>query len=151
MTYLLLIFVFQSAIFVRAAFHAIFPNQQKVYIYTGEILNPLLTFEDYGFTNTDSVVVLDAKATEIRSWMQITKDNEDFSEVMRSAINPKTTLESARLRDLRNVRSENRRKSFVQMQRIVNTPVRTNSAPIFPPPKIEYQKICQEAPLPIAW
>lgn len=113
--------------------NSLFPNEEKVYIFNGQILSQNKTFEQYDFGNFEYVVALTSSSTEDNNnindftesshnykrspdfdfdkykWIQMTKDAENFAEKVSAAASRISSREFARLRDLRLIKLEQKR------------------------------------------
>lgn len=108
--------------------NSLFPNEEKVYIYKGQVLSPKKTFEQYDFGSFEHVVALTCSTTEVDSndskfnfkrspdfdydkykWIQMTKDVDNFAEKVSAAASRISSREFARLRDLRLIKMEQKR------------------------------------------
>lgn len=108
----------------------LFPNEEKVYIYKGQVLSQNKTFEQYDFGSFEHVVALTSCSADDESsfsvstfhynrspdfdfdkyrWIQMTKDAENFAEKVSAAASRISSREFARLRDLRLMKMEQRR------------------------------------------
>jgi hypothetical protein len=102
----------------------LWPNHPKIFIYKGCQLIPSMTFEGYGIRDGDSIVVLPqgegrVHADAAREWMNETRDNDAFNASIGSIINPVTSLQVARLRDLRWAALERRPRQIRHLTSLV--------------------------------
>jgi hypothetical protein len=86
------------------ALATLWPSSPKRFICRGVELMATMTFQACGIRSGDAIVVLprgeDESASGIEDWLIITRDTESFNETVTSLLNPATTREAARLRDL---------------------------------------------------
>jgi hypothetical protein len=72
-----------------------------------------MTFESYGIKDGDAIVALPVgESTSICAtslWLNATRDSESFNESVRWMLDPRTSIEAARLRDLHYIHCEGRR------------------------------------------
>lgn len=110
--------------------NSLFPNEEKVYIYKGQVLSTNKTFEQYDFGSFEHVVALTSSTIDENGvfsessfnfkrspdfdydkykWIQMTKDAENFAEKVSAAASRISSREFARLRDLRLIKLEQKR------------------------------------------
>lgn len=78
------------------------PQDLRVFLYQGTILNPLHTFGSCGISDGDVLISLsNPTEVDLRKWSLITKDGETFAQSVGSMLNQNTAREMAKLRDLR--------------------------------------------------
>jgi hypothetical protein len=78
-----------------------------------------MTFDYYGIREGDSIIALperDAgRPSDTNLWMSLTRDHENLNECMRWMLDPSTSGEAARLRDLHMIKMEHRPRAFARM------------------------------------
>jgi hypothetical protein len=101
------------------ALQTLWPSAPKRFIFNGlELLNGM-TFDFYGIQDGDSIVALPLDHGEsiygTSSWLNATRDAEAFNEALKWMLDPVTSNEAARLRDLHLMRLERRPKGLIKM------------------------------------
>jgi hypothetical protein len=78
-----------------------------------------MTFDYYGIREGDSIIALPerdaARPSEANLWVNLTRDRENLNECMRWMLDPSTSGEAARLRDLHMMKMEHRPRAFSKM------------------------------------
>jgi hypothetical protein len=78
-----------------------------------------MTFNDYGVREGDSIIALSKEDSSsfdnVNLWISLTRDHEAFNECICSMLNPETSGEAARLRDLHLTRMESMPRPFARM------------------------------------
>jgi hypothetical protein len=89
------------------------------YLFNGAELIEAKTFEFYGIQNGDAIIALPAEVHDSISltsqWLSLTRDNDAFNESMRWMVDPRTSDEAARLRDLHLLRAEAKSRGFLRV------------------------------------
>lgn len=97
----------------------LWPNSPKKFIFNGSILAPEMTFDFYGIRNGDTIIALSKEShenyTTTGRWITLTRDNENFSESIKSMIHPRTAREASRLKDLHLMKLERKPKLFMKL------------------------------------
>jgi hypothetical protein len=101
------------------ALQSLWQSSPKRFIFNGIELQEDMTFESYGIRDGDSIVALpmdgpDALYTAAQ-WLNLTRDADSFNESLQWFLNPTTSAEGARLRDLQLMRLEMRPTSFIRL------------------------------------
>lgn len=104
------------------ALQGLWPGAKKKFIFDGSQLEEHMTFEYYRIKDGDTIVALDYEETDNGEfdfararWMNITRDTDAFNGYIKSIFDPRTSGESARLRDLLMLRMEGRTKAMQRM------------------------------------
>jgi hypothetical protein len=101
------------------ALQGLWPDSPKRFICSGSELFPQMTFEHYGIHDGDSIIALPRDDPPSRSnavlWLAITRDESGFDECVRSIVDPATSREAGRLRDLHSTKIEERSRLFIKM------------------------------------
>lgn len=101
------------------ALQSLWPESPKRFIFNGAELIEAMTFDFYGIKDGDSIIALPQEKKEsvfvTNQWINLTKDNDNFSDSMRWMLDPQTALEAARLRDLHMTKLEKRAKVFMKI------------------------------------
>jgi hypothetical protein len=100
----------------------LFPTQRMVFIFKGVVLTPAVPLSSYGIALNDIVIGLvdpGVSLGEVRDWVQLTKRDDAFDDMIRSVMNAATNSEAMRLRDLMLMRAEMRPR---QIRRVVKSP-----------------------------
>ena len=97
----------------------LWPNSQRKFIFNGSELTPEMTFDYYGIKSGDSIIALPVDRqdnyTTTSRWITLTRDNENFSESIKSMIHPRTAREASRLKDLHLMKIERKPKLFMKL------------------------------------
>ncbi|OHT09963.1 hypothetical protein TRFO_21071 [Tritrichomonas foetus] len=128
--------------------------------YKGSFINEELTFENYCIVANDIIISLaPTQGTNIqnneslnRQLICLSTNKYEFIMKMKNILLPKNSQESLRLRDIRLMKYENRKKGFLSMQKHVfkeNTPSLNRKQK----PTIICEKLSEPSnePLPIFW
>jgi hypothetical protein len=100
------------------ALQAFWPLAPKRFIFNGLELLEDQTLGFYGIRNGDSIIALPRAERSVyrtTQWLALTRDTESFNESLKWMLDPRTSSEAARLRDLRLVKVEHRPKLFLKM------------------------------------
>ena len=103
-----------------SALQCLFPGQKKIFIFNGSFVNENSTFAELGLRSGDSIVALNPSSTkqdDLIQWISMTKDKEDFSDLVKQMLNPKTSAEASRLRDLHLMRMESNRRIYMKLKK----------------------------------
>ena len=97
----------------------LFPNEKKCFIFRGMTLHESLRLESYGIKNEDHIVVLPENQNEQTflskekiMWINATRDQQDFNQLMTFSTKFNVRSEMARLKDLRLTKMELKKKEF---------------------------------------
>lgn len=94
-------------------------DSPKKFIFNGSELLENQTFESYGISDGDSIIAVPADQKDTlfstSQWLNLTRDNESFNDCMRWMLDPATSGEAARLRDLHLMKMERRPRVFMRM------------------------------------
>jgi hypothetical protein len=78
-----------------------------------------MTFEHYGIHDGDSIIVLprevSSSISRVNLWLSLTRGDSIFNDCVRSIVDPATSGEAARLRDLHMTRIERRPRAFMKI------------------------------------
>lgn len=90
------------------------PN--SILIYKGEIMDDKKTISKCNIQNETSIICISPKITEkcryaVDKWMKISM-TDDFNQKVKTCINKKFRLELARIKDMKSIRNESKRKRF---------------------------------------
>ena len=128
---------------------------RKRFIFNGVELLESNTFESYGIKDGDSIIALPADQTDsiitTHQWLNLTRDSDTFNDCMRWMLDPRTSGEAARLRDLHRMKMARRPKLFMRMcAPFVGEETRSNSLPAA---NTSYANATgpSTAALPVAW
>ena len=90
------------------------PDKSVSFVYDGNLLIDSHTFSFYGIKNGDILIVIKSTDNNFlnQKWIAYSKENDTFNERINSIINPQTTNEVVRLRDLQMSRIERKPKTF---------------------------------------
>jgi hypothetical protein len=93
------------------ALQALWPLADLRFIYNGSELSDRMTFESYGIRDGDTIVALPTNNSVCATsqWLSATRDYESFNESVQWMLDPKTSAEAARIRDLHFAHCEGRR------------------------------------------
>ena len=101
------------------ALQILWPSSPKRFIFNGAELIDSKTFGFYGIKDGDSIIALPADQTEsvfsTQQWLSLTRDSDNFNDCMRWMLDPRTSGEASRLRDLHLMKMERRPKVFMRM------------------------------------
>ncbi|OHS98671.1 hypothetical protein TRFO_34849 [Tritrichomonas foetus] len=100
-----------------SALQVLFPSQKKVFIFNGSFLDENSTFAETGLVDGDSIIALGSK-DEKYQWLNLTKDRDEFSDMVRTMLDPRTANEAARIRDLHMMRIEGKPRVFSKLSKI---------------------------------
>jgi hypothetical protein len=83
------------------------------FIFNGQLLSSERTFDFYRVGNNESLVAVDPGRQKSHArWLKITEEQDDFSNSIQCAVDPKCRGEYLRLRDLRRMRIESRPRAI---------------------------------------
>ena len=122
-----------------------------------------MTFNFYGIRDGDSIIALpkyqfnDLKCSQ---WMCLSRDCDSFNEYMKWMVDPRTSDEAARIRDLHIMKMEKRPRAYIKMRypMFEENDSKTDTNAIFQ--KIEKTNLDlsqnksdapSEEPLPVLW
>ncbi|KAK8842427.1 hypothetical protein M9Y10_026010 [Tritrichomonas musculus] len=123
---LITIYVFQPGIRIRhikldsnnciSILYAIYPNDSK-FIFKGQILDISKTFLQYQINNENKIVLISPMMIHhnpflVDRWLKITNDQKSFEERINLNVNKNSRLEIARLKDIKLLKLEVKRKKF---------------------------------------
>jgi hypothetical protein len=96
---------------------SLWPDHPKTFIFNGIELSLHQTFAYYGLHEGDSLIALprEAERSSANSWLHLTRDEDNFKESIQFLLDPTTSGETARLRDLHMARLERRPRAFMKM------------------------------------
>lgn len=95
-------------------------NSSYLFVFAGQTLDESKTFRDYGITINDAIVAIPKENLEQSfKWINMTSDNESFKSKIEIMMNKKLSNEMLRLRDLHQMRLENKKKAYNSMKRKV--------------------------------
>jgi hypothetical protein len=100
------------------ALQSLWPSAPKRFIFNGLELLEAMTFDFYGIRNGDSIIALPLDQHSVyrtTQWLAMSRDTESFNESLKWMLDPRTSAEAARLRDLHLVKVEHRPKMFLKM------------------------------------
>jgi hypothetical protein len=101
------------------ALQCLWRGSPKRFIFNGVELLEENTFEFYGIRDGDSIVALPIDDRDpingTSQWLSLTRDSESFNESLRWMLDPATSGEAARLRDLQLMRLEGRPRAIMKM------------------------------------
>jgi hypothetical protein len=126
------------------ALQTLWRSHPKRFIFNGIELREDMTFESYGIRDGDSIVAIPLdnrdSVSDASQWLSLTRDTETFNESLRWMLDPATTAEAARLRDLQLMRLERRPAAFMRLYAPTgladDEPVRSDSSTVVGlPPK----------------
>ena len=129
-----------------------FPSSNRVeFVHNGNCLNKEKSFSDQGIEANDSIIAV-FTPSESNRWCNVTKDGTDFSKKIEMALNPRTTNESARIRDLHISKFEGKRRGLLKMIKTFNfsQSLTISTVPV-PKPVLDYTVKLQASPLPVPW
>jgi hypothetical protein len=93
--------------------HVLWPGIQKTFIFGGIKLSETMTFAEYGIRDGDSIIALsETESPETGLWISLTRDRDSLNETMQWMLDPGTSAEAARLRDLHMTRVEQRPRVY---------------------------------------
>lgn len=123
---LITIYVFQPGIRIRhikldsnnciSILYAIYPNDSK-FIFKGQILDISKTFLQYQINNENKIVLISPMMIHynpflVDRWLKITNDQKSFEERIDLNVNKNSRLEIARLKDIKLLKLEVKRKKY---------------------------------------
>jgi hypothetical protein len=124
------------------ALQSLWQSSPKCFIFNGIELREELTFESYGIRDGDSIVALPLEHRDsvytASQWLNFTRDAETFNESLQWMLDPATSAEAGRLRDLQLMRLERSPAAFMRFYAPADEecPVRSDSATVLGlPPK----------------
>ena len=128
---------------------------KRIFIFNGFELLEEKTFEFYGIRTGDSIIALPINLHGLdycaSQWMKLTSDSESFNDHMTWMLDPNTSGEAARLRDLHVMRIERILRGFSKLGKAQFLECETLSTP--GETKVDYKR--QEKPnteaLPVCW
>jgi hypothetical protein len=133
----------------------LWPGSPKKFLFDGIELIPTLTFESYGIRQGDSIIALPhsncANPLSMHEWTTATRDSEAFNDSVGAILNPATTRQVARLRDLNWRALERRPKQFQRLCAVImeTEPV---GVPLHPTVIMETAPLApSEEALPVSW
>ena len=146
-----------------SALQSLWPESPKRFIYNGNQLHETMTFNFYGIRDGDSIIALpkyqfnDLKCSQ---WMCLSRDYDSFNEYMKWMVDPRTSDEAARIRDLHIMKMEKRPRAYIKMRypMFEENDSKTDTNAIFQ--KIEKTNLDlsqnksdapSEEPLPVLW
>jgi hypothetical protein len=137
------------------ALQTLWPKAPMRFIYNGVELIEAMTFHFYGIRDGDSILALPADGREAfegtQYWLSLTRDADGFNDTLRWMLNPKTTGELARLRDLQLAKAERRFRSFAKVYSTVlmEEGHPQGGMPLF----VDYPQASEPStlPLPVPW
>lgn len=95
-------------------------NSSYLFVFAGQTLDEQKTFSDYGISMNDTIVAIPKENSEQSlKWIHMTSDNESFKSKVELMMNKKLSNEMLRLRDLHQMRLENKKKAYNSMKRKV--------------------------------
>ncbi|OHS94054.1 hypothetical protein TRFO_39760 [Tritrichomonas foetus] len=104
---------------------SVVPNINCTFVFNGILIDEEKTFGYYNMRNND-VIVLSHQGNDNR-WLRATHDSEQFHNHLKTMSNPRIASESYRIRDLQMMKCETRKKSIINMQKVIK---RSNSCGI---------------------
>lgn len=105
--------------------NAVYPKD-SLYIYNGEILDNSKSFVYYNI-NKDNIIVLISSDMNKQNpnfsdkWLRLTNDKEKFEEMISLILDKNNRREIARLRDIRSMKNELKRRRFGSTSKVLNT------------------------------
>jgi hypothetical protein len=116
-----------------SALQCLWPTCPKCFIFQGRTLLESMTFEFYGVCDGDSIIALPNDSDRgnlavLQEWLSVTRDMDALNETIRSILNPATTRQVARLRDLHWMALERRPRQY---QRMITALMDTEQRPSF--------------------
>jgi hypothetical protein len=128
-----------------------FPIGSSHFVCNGEILMDTMTFAFYHIREMEVIVVVPGSVSEAQKWMPVTEDSDSLSEKVQFILNPRTSVEIARLKDLA-LAQEHRRPGPCRRIRSVSERAIAHPTESFPL-KVDYPALdgpnCE--PLPVGW
>lgn len=101
------------------ALQGLWPESPKRFIFNGVELVENMTFQFYEIGDGDSIIALPAEQGDsvfsTQQWLSLTRDSDNFNNSMRWMLDPRTSNEASRLRDLHLMKMERKRKVFMRM------------------------------------
>ena len=95
-------------------------NRVPFSYFAGSILEEQKTFRDYGISTNDTIVAIPKENSDQSiKWIHMTSDSELFKSKVEVMMNKKLSNEMLRLRDLHQMRLENKKKAYNSMKRKV--------------------------------
>jgi hypothetical protein len=137
------------------ALQSLWPSNPRKLIFNGHELLDAMTFESYGIRDGDSIVALPVDPNEsvyrTNHWLSLTRDCESFNEALEWMLNPRTSLEAARLRDVHHLRAENMPRTFARW--VAPLAGRGERSPATPSSRVDYAPPTEPAAeaLPVPW
>lgn len=133
----------------------------SLYIYNGMILDITKSFAHYNIKNDSKIVMISSNMIKedpnnIDKWLRITSDQERFEEKINMNIKKTNRREVARLRDIKSMKNELKRKHFCSTTKLLMKN-KINSKKSIPDEKnqlkIDYNTSSSPSnePLPIIW
>ena len=92
-------------------------NSSIIFICNGKILDENSTFQQVNIQPNDSIFV--TSKGQQNHWIKFTKNDDRVDTLINEAVNSRTTRESGRLRDIRMMRNESKKRFFSKMMRIL--------------------------------
>jgi hypothetical protein len=132
----------------------LWPSAPKRFIFNGLELLEGMTFDFYGIRDGDSIIALPREQQSIvrtTQWIAMTRDIENFNEALKWMLNPKTSAEASRIRDLHLMKAEQRPRMLMRLCATIDEDdesSRSSCPPtvIAPPPDAPARE-----PLPVDW
>jgi hypothetical protein len=133
----------------------IFPGDKKVYFYNGDILNPNLSFTDYGISNGDRIVIVPIEQMNIQTeefWRKATRNSANDKEGFSGIHDKQSKQLFARKNDLILFKAESRatsnRRLMKNLMFLIDDKSSTYSKTIIPS---NSSTDVSTDPLPILW
>ena len=92
------------------------PNPDCDLVYAGSMLMETMPLAFYSVNDGDFMVALSRSHESSTIWVQMTQDNEAFSERMRTIMDPKLSSEYARIKDLKIMRCAERPSVLAKLE-----------------------------------
>lgn len=83
-----------------------------VYIYNGNIIDKKIPISKYNMINNTTIVSVSPSHQNVDKWLKITRNNDDFNNKIKMAINHENQLEISRLKDINFMKCEMKRRKF---------------------------------------
>ncbi|OHT07870.1 hypothetical protein TRFO_23727 [Tritrichomonas foetus] len=102
-----------------SALQSLWPENPKRFIYNGNQLLEGMTFHFYGIRDGDSIIALPKDTISdlhCSQWLCLSRDSDNFNEYMKWMLDPRTSGEAARLRDLHLWKIEKRPRIYMKMK-----------------------------------
>jgi hypothetical protein len=134
--------------------HRLFPGHQMIFLYQGQMMQDSIQFHVYNVqahTTIVAVVKNDTNAIQMKRYLQLSADNDEYDPMMKTLMNVGARKEMFRLKDIVLLKREIRdKRSFGTHIVHSERPIRSS---LHKPTQIGYAAPCEPSvdPLPFWW